>query len=86
MESVIEFIVDYWYEITDIHNWIMDIHNLIMGYLSIYWLYRNCYLSKRSACVKIKSFHLYIYMGWNIDIQRCYAFIKKLSRKHALNV
>ena len=24
MESVIEFIVDYWYEITDIHNWIMD--------------------------------------------------------------
>ena len=26
MESVIEFIVDYWYKITDIHNWIMDIH------------------------------------------------------------
>ena len=33
MESVIEFIVDYWYKITDIHNWIMDIHNSIMGYL-----------------------------------------------------
>ena len=33
MESVIEFIVDYWYEITDIHNWIMDINNSIMGYL-----------------------------------------------------
>ena len=33
MESVIEFSVDYWYKITDIHNWIMDIHNPIMGYL-----------------------------------------------------
>ena len=33
MESVIEFIVDYLYEITDIHNWIMDIHNSIKGYL-----------------------------------------------------
>ena len=33
MESVIEPIVDYWYKLKDIHNWIMDIHNLIMEYI-----------------------------------------------------
>ena len=46
-------------------------------YIPIYWLYQDCYLfrtwSKCFACVKIKSFHSYIYMGWNIDIQHCYA-------------
>ena len=31
--SIIEFIVDYWYQITDIHDLIMDIDNSIMGYL-----------------------------------------------------
>ena len=46
--------------------------------IPIYWLYQDCYLfitwSKRFARVKNKkNFHSYIYMGWNIDIQHCYA-------------
>ena len=43
--------------------------------IPIYWLYQDCYLfitwSKWFA--RVKKIHSYIYMGWNIDIQHCYA-------------
>ena len=76
--SIIEFrvsVVECW--ISTVNRGYSKSFAFRFPYIPIYWLYRNCYLfrtwSKCSACVKMKSFHSYIYMGWNIDIQRCYA-------------